>query len=238
MTRYYYRKREPKTNFLRLPLSLFFTISGISIIAWITLPILTFELFFSSKFVNFVKPIPEGVANFITDDKLTSYYGNQKIDFTKASNWFPNNPPQKINTQKPLEYTISIPKLGIYDAKAIIGGEDLSKGLVHYGGTGLPGEYGNGVVFGHSVLPVFYNPKNYKTIFSTLPTKLDIGDEIIVFYDGLTYKYKVINMRVVSPEDVSVLEQHYDNIYMSFVTCVPPGTYWKRLIVTTVLEKI
>jgi sortase A len=33
-----------------------------------------------------------------------------------------------------------------------------------------PGEYGNIVIFGHSTLPQLYNPKDYKTIFTYLPS--------------------------------------------------------------------
>jgi sortase A len=119
----------------------------------------------------------------------------------------------------------------------VIGGEDLEKGLVHYGGTAYPGEYGNTVIFGHSTLPYFFNPKDYKTIFSWLPS-LNEGDEIYVNYEGVTYKYKIIEMRVVMPDDVSILEQKYDDSYLSLITCVPPGTYNHRLWVKSKLDKI
>ena len=113
----------------------------------------------------------------------------------------------------------------------------MGKSLVHYGGTALPGDWGNTVIFGHSVLPQFFNPKNYKTIFSTLPT-LEKKDKILIDFDGITYFYEVYELKVVSPDDVSVLEQRYDTSYLSLVTCVPPGTYWKRLIVKARLKKI
>ena len=122
-------------------------------------------------------------------------------------------------------------------SKFKIGGEDLKESLIHYGGTVLPGEYGNVVIFGHSVLPQFFNPKNYLTIFSTLPT-LENGDEVFVNFDGIEYKYKVYEMVEVEPTDVTILEQQYDNFYITLVTCVPPGTYWKRLAVKARLARI
>jgi sortase A len=94
----------------------------------------------------------------------------------------------------------------------------------------LPGQYGNAVIFGHSVLPQFFNPKDYKTIFSTLPT-LKEKDEIFINFDGIEYRYQVTKMVETLPEDISVLEQQYDGEYLSLITCVPPGTYLKRLVV-------
>jgi sortase A len=102
--------------------------------------------------------------------------------------------------------------------------------MVHYLGTALPGQLGNAVIFCHSVLPQFFNPRNYKTICSTLPM-LKKGDRVIVNFDGIEYQYRVYEMLEVGPDDVTVLEQHHDNSYLSMITCVPPGTYLRRLIV-------
>lgn len=177
-----------------------------------------------------IKPIPNTAKAF---DSASS----ESTDLSKASNWFPSAHQQANTSIKAGTYTLSIPKLKIKDATVVIGSENLDRSLIHYGGTGLPGEFGTGVVFGHSVLPQFFNPTNYKTIFSTLPT-LKEGDEVFVNYDGVLYKYIVIGMRVVDPSDISVLEQKYDDSYLGLVTCVPPGTYWKRLFVLTKMSKI
>jgi len=155
---------------------------------------------------------------------------NDYDSYNNYKNWFPSAPPLPPRESKITHYNISVPKLKIENAVVAIGGEDLSESLIQYPGTALPGEYGNTVIFGHSVLPQFYNPKNYKTIFSTLPT-LKEGDEILVDFDGIRYRYLVVKMVEVSPNDVSVLEQRYDGEYLSLVTCVPPGTYLRRLIV-------
>ena len=47
----------------------------------------------------------------------------------------------------------------------------------------------------------------------------------------MIYRYQVEKMVEVSPEDVSVLEQQYDRERLSLITCVPPGTYLRRLVV-------
>jgi len=148
----------------------------------------------------------------------------------------PQVPKKKVST-KVNTYTVSIPKLKIENALTIIGGDDLNEGLVHYGGTGLPGEFGTAVIFGHSTLPQFFSPTNYKTIFSLLPT-LEVGDEVNITYDGVAYRYVIYEMVVTDPNDLSVLEQRFDDSYITLVTCVPPGTYWKRLNVKAKLATL
>jgi len=158
------------------------------------------------------------------------------FDSTKPEKWFPRPPALPAWQSRITDYTISIPKLKIKKAVVKINAEDLTKSLFHYPGTALPGQYGNGVIFGHSVLPQFFNPKNYKTIFSTLPN-LKKGDEILADFDGVVYRYRVIQMFEVSPDDISVLEQRFDSEYLSLITCVPPGTYLRRLVVKARLVK-
>ncbi|KKQ95932.1 MAG: hypothetical protein UV74_C0013G0536 [Candidatus Woesebacteria bacterium GW2011_GWB1_43_14] len=188
---------------------------GILVLGYILLPIITYELE-ASRFTSYLSPVPK-----------------KEIDFTRLSNWFSED--VVTETVSPLlvdHYTISIPSLGIKDASVAIGGEDLSKSLIQYPGTALPGKPGNSVIFGHSILPQFYNPDDYMTIFSTLPT-MEIGDEIQVFYDGAKYYYKVEDMFEVSPNDIQVLEQNLSDSFVTLVTCTPPGHPLrpKRLIV-------
>ena len=156
-----------------------------------------------------------------------------RSDFTKASSWFPDAAKDKaVTDSKVAFYTISIPKLKINDAVVAIGGEDLSKSLVQYPGTALPGKNGNAVIFGHSILPIFYNPKNYMSIFSTIPT-LKTGDDIFIEYDGVSYKFKVEELFEIYPTDIQILEQNPTDSFITLVTCVPPGDPRnpKRLIV-------
>ena len=159
------------------------------------------------------------------------------IDYSQPKTWFPTAPSLPPKPSKITHYALTIPKLKIDQAVVQIGGDDLMESLVQYPGTSLPGQYGNAVVFGHSVLPQFFNPKNYRTIFSTLPT-LKENDEIFIDFDGILYRYEVIGLREVSQEDATVLEQHYDGEYLSLITCVPPGTYLRRLVVTAKLTRI
>jgi sortase A len=178
-------------------------------------------------------------------EKANSVLGSQNVfsnnlrDFTQANLWFPNKP-QVSGQARSLSvgsYTLSIPKLNIKEANVIVGGNDLAKSLIHYLPQSLPGEYGNIAVFGHSTLPQLYNTKDYKTIFTQLPS-LEKGDKIVLKMKNLDYEYEVYDMLVIDPDQISVLEQRNDAAYLTLITCVPPGTYWKRLVVRAKLSKL
>lgn len=199
---------------------------GAAILVWVLWPILSFGIVNADMFASIVTPVSDTKSTspvvFAASDQLAG-----GSTFTNANAWFPTSPQKKVVT--PVNtYTMSIPKLKISNAVVIVAGDDLMQSLVHYGGTALPGEYGNTVIFGHSTLPQFYNPKSYKTIFSILPS-LKSGDEIDITYDGISYRYQVFDMTVSEPSDLSALEQKFDDSYLTLITCVPPGTYWQRL---------
>lgn len=150
--------------------------------------------------------------------------------YLRPGSWFstpPNLPPRPSRIT---HYNLSIPALRIQKAVVEIGGESLDRSMIHYAGTALPGQTGNAVVFCHSVLPQFYNPKSYKTICSTLQTLAE-GEEIVIHFDGIEYRYLVTRMFEVEPDDTSVLSQDIDGEYLSLITCTPPGTYLRRLVV-------
>ncbi len=243
MALYLYVKHTPKIK--KRVFSFFstlFVFSGLSIITWVIYPIIAFELFYAPKFMGLLRPIPETViseamenAAFGSTNPAVAAVSASDVDYTKASNWFPKVSPKKLEYTF-TSYQVSIPKLKIENALSIVGSEDLSKSLIHWSGSAMPGEYGSTIIFGHSTIPWLYNPKDYKTIFSKLPD-LVRGDDIFLTVNNATYKYKVEDMRIVSPEDVSVLEQKYDDSYVVLITCVPPGTYLKRLIVRGRLAK-
>jgi sortase A len=203
------------------------------------MPIISWQLFYAPSLSsgNTIIPIPRAIL--VGHNSIGSVLSDAargiplNFDSMRASQWFPTGNPNSGITK---EYKLSIPKLGIYDAKVMVGSDDLSKSLIHYGGSSLPGEYGNAVIFGHSVLPQFFDPKNYMTIFSTLHT-LKIGDTITIVSDTVTYTYAIFDFKVVDPTDVSVLEQTYDDSYLTIITCTPPGTFWKRLVVRAKVEK-
>jgi len=188
-----------------------FVLIGVLFLINAAYPIVSYQLLVSPRFSqSFVSPSSEATIAQSFGFSQPSVLGTEidLVDLTKASNWFPE---EKTATFSATETTtgsflLSIPKLKIYDALVLVGIEDLKKSLIQYPGTAEPGHFGNTVIFGHSVLPQFFNPKNYSTIFSTLPT-LKARDEIFAVYNQIQYKYVVEQMIEVEPNDISILAQ-------------------------------
>lgn len=220
--------QQKQITFLLKGFSALVLVVGLVLIGNAALPILYYELTNSRFTQQLVSPLTSQRA--ILGEEAT-------VDYSNPKSWFPDAPVLPPKPSRITHYNLSIPKLKIEDAIVQIGGEDLMESLIHYPGTALPGQYGNVVIFGHSVLPQFFNPRNYKTIFSTLP-KLEEGDEILVDFDGIQYRYLVKKIIETKPEDVAVLEQRYDSQWLSLITCVPPGTYLRRLIVRAQLVSL
>ena len=200
-------------------------VAGIFLLASTLFPILSYEISSRESFSSYLSPVPD------TDSAVHVSSGD---DLTLASNWFEGGAKQEdfAQTSNISYYTISIPKFGIENASVSIGGEDLSENLIQYPGTALPGKMGNTVIFGHSILPQFFNPKDYLSIFSRLP-ELKVNDEIEVYYDGVTFLYRVVDLVEVKPDNLNVLEQRWGDSFLSLITCVPPGDPRKpgRLVV-------
>ena len=219
-----------------------FVLMGVGglLVLWVAWPIISFSLFSEGFLSKTVSPVADASvlvkAPQVFSPVAFAADAGGVVDYTNANVWFPTSPQKKV-VALVNSYTISIPSLRIKNAQVQIGGDDLSKSLIHYGGTSLPGEFGNTVIFGHSSLPQLFNPNNYKTIFSELPS-MKTGDTFSIYYDGISYTYSVFDLVVVDPTDLSVLEQKYDDSYVTLVTCVPPGTYWKRLNVHARLKKV
>ena len=237
---YQYQKAPPQSlNFLnhlnsfpwfKKTLPLILIIIGLSLVGFVAVPILSYQFLTAPRFTPSVKPVPGDQAS------SPVVLAEETPDYTRPLNWFPAAPRLPPRPSRITHYSLSIPKLGIENVVVEVGGEDLKENLIHYEGTAFPGQFGNTVIFGHSVLPQFFNPKNYLTIFSTLPT-LAMGDEVLVDFDGVHYQYLVKEMIEVEPEDISILEQRYDNSCLTLITCVPPGTYLRRLAVYACLAR-
>ena len=147
----------------------------------------------------------------------------------------------KENGSIPEYFYITIPKLKIENAlvKSEFDGPSPDDFIGHYKGSALPGEVGDSFIYGHSVLPWFFNPKNYKTIFSTLGN-LETGDRFTIEYNQRKINYKVEDKVVLSPKEVNPLEgwkpTYLNQPTVSLMTCWPAGTKTNRLIIRAVQE--
>lgn len=152
-------------------------------------------------------------------------------DLTKASAWFIKSALLPSPAVSDIPYLLlSIPGSKLTDIEVKINGLDLKKGPIHYPGTSLPGEFGNTVIFGHSALPQFYRPKDPLTIFNPL-TQIKVGDSIHIEFAGTSYIYSVKNSIEVTPDQIEVLTQDFSTRKLTLITCVPLGTYWRRLVI-------
>ena len=217
---------------------------GALFLFWSFYPIIAFEIY-SRIFINsgITSPIAASAASSLSKaqrvQKSDTTFSTNLVDFTKASAWFPESYASSIEKEKIdlKEYSLSIPKLGIKDARVLVGGDDLLTGLVDYLPQNLPGEYGTKSIFGHSTLLQNYNPSDYSSIFSYVPT-LENNDSIILKASGTEFEYKVFDKFIISPNEISVLQQQYDHSYLNLITCTPPGTYYKRAVIRAKLAQL
>lgn len=219
-------------------------IFGILALTYFFFPLFSFQLYLSSSFAggNIETPIPkrfvlEGKSTF--SGLLSSGIKNVTTNFTDARTWFPQTALDRNgNATKIKEYELSIPSQGIENAKVAVDDFDLSKHLVQYFTTSTnPIDKGTSVIFGHSTLPQLFDSKNYKTIFARLHT-IKNGDDVLVKVNNNNFRYKVFSISITDPADPNIFSQSFDNSYITLVTCTPPGTIWKRLVVRASLQGI
>jgi LPXTG-site transpeptidase (sortase) family protein len=161
-------------------------------------------------------------------DQLKYSFSNHSVIPTGSSattaaavSTVPNLVIPKINVQAPVIFEPSLNENKILKA--------LEGGVIHYANTASPGEAGNVVIFGHSSND-WWESGNYKFVFVLLD-KLAPGDRFTIDYQGVRYTYEVSGSRIVEATDMSILNQTADPT-ITLVTCSPPGTSWRRLIVT------
>lgn len=172
----------------------------------------------------------------VENSVLGASTGFKEVNFKELNSEVKTPSEIKIRENLPKFFSIKVPKINIEDGVIETNSYTMNpeKYIGHYAGTALPGEVGNVFLYGHSVMPFFFNPSNYKTIFSNLH-KLEDGDLIEVTFSGKTYKYKVFEKEILDPENVKPLEtlnpSYLNEKTLSLMTCTPPGTSLKRLIV-------
>lgn len=115
-----------------------------------------------------------------------------------------------------------------YDPK--IYQQALTKGVAHAKGSALPGEKGNIFLFSHSSSD-FINATKYNSIFYLL-TKLEKGDQIRLYYQTKSYVYLVEDKKIVNSDAITYLTNQTNKESLTLMTCWPPGTSLKRLIIT------
>lgn len=240
MNKLVYRKRKgisPRTM-LRFT-GLLVAVLGLCLAGYTFFPLISYEIYIQPAFAsqNFASPIPQNTI--ITQDAIKSLLQNTADQLShfgdpNDNSWLPPTSPEQYKdmgvTEELSNYYISIPSLDIGNAYVSTTDNNVNLHLVHFPGTALPPHIGNSAIFGHSTLPQWFDPHNPHAIFATaLDTK--VGDIIDVTVGSKVYKYVVIKMSIIAADDTSYLAQDTDGSYLSLITCTPPGTTWKRLVI-------
>jgi len=110
----------------------------------------------------------------------------------------------------------------------------LKQGIGHHPDSVWPSEKGNIVLAGHNVDLDAENP--YGKVFISLRL-VNVGDEVTIVDRGKTYHYRVFKKETVSPSDTSLFGK-VDDWILTFYTCDPPYTDWKRLVLQAKLTRI
>lgn len=95
----------------------------------------------------------------------------------------------------------------------------LTLGVGQITGTSPLGATGNAGIAGHR-----------RTFFHRLD-EIQIGDDLVVMTAEGRYLYRVYEIKVVEPSDVTVLNRNQTDSILTLVTCTPPDTYKQRLII-------
>ena len=159
--------------------------------------------------------------------------GTQEIKYSINQDRYAKAIPTPVDKK----FGLIFPKLGInakvvanvdpYDPK--IYQQSLTKGVAHAKGTRFPGENGTVFIFAHSSANLI-EAQRYNSVFY-LVSKLKKGDSIIAYKNGKEYKYKLVKKEIVDPENIGYLNQKDGKEQLVLMTCWPPGTTEKRLLI-------
>lgn len=154
--------------------------------------------------------------------------------------------PKTMTEIKPVDraFGIVIPKLGanahvvpdVDPYNSAIYQQALARGVAHAKGTTVPTQQGNVFLFSHSSVD-FYLATQYNAVFYLL-NKLEKGDTIEIYYKLDRYTYTVEEKEIVDADAIDYLTRQTSEKILTLMTCWPPGTSLKRLMVTALLTDV
>jgi len=178
---------------------------------------LTVVVVLLALYVIFAPFWPQATYWVQEDSPLKSWTSNQEsVQDAVDENWAGNR--------------LLLPRLGMNEQIHEGGVEQLKNGVLRQRHTSTPEEGSNTVLVGHrfayDVRGVFYHLD-----------KVEVGDEIIIKWDGHTYIYEVSDSFVVTPEQVEI-EDPTDEEILTLYTCTPLWTAKDRLVVRANLKEV
>jgi len=88
-------------------------------------------------------------------------------------------------------------------------------------------------IFSHSSVN-FFEALRYNSVFYLLD-KLEKGDIVDIFMNKEKFTYIVTEKELVDASNISFLTERTNQKLLTLMTCWPPGTTYKRLIVRAIL---
>lgn len=161
--------------------------------------------------------------NFIGEKRLQAYdYMNEKISDNETAIYDVNTREiSDTNEEIKQEYDIEnyigyleIPKIkfrrGFYNLDSTLNTVESNIEVIE--GSNMPNiENSNLIIAGHS-------GTGWKAFFKDL-YKLDYGDEAVISYGGLNYKYKITNIYQVDNTGTVAIKRNYDKTTLTLITC-------------------
>ena len=165
--------------------------------------------------------------NFISDKKLLAYdYMNDQIYSENETEIYNVNTTEVESTDEDQEteqtYTdiesyigyLEIPKIkfrrGFYNITSKLNTVEANIEIIK--GSDMPDvTNGNLIIAGHS-------GTGWKAFFKNL-YKLEVGDEAIVTYAGINYKYKITNIYKQKNTGTVSIKRNYDKTTLTLITC-------------------
>ncbi len=210
---------------------------------------------FSPKYAEIASPVPENSSLAIENVALSGKFEAQYFfDLFEALNKKEGN---VAGARAPYKsewigfFTISIPSVGVDKMRVTanvdsyeesVYGEVLKNSLAHFKGTDLPAndEYDadtNTFIYGHSAPSSWasLHKNSFEAAFNPL-FDLNIGDKIIVNFQGEELSYTVARIKVTKPDDMNALQGIEGRKILTLMTCAPPGSSTNRLNIIATLD--
>jgi len=188
---------------------------------------------------------PWGDGQFTTEqrklaEKLDLIMINNRISFNVSQNQGAVLGTKTFNYNLEQPGRLSIPKLNlivplVWSKDPTNFDADLTKGVIHYPGTALPGEDGTIYVSGHSS-DYLWKKNQYHNVFARL-NHLKPGDDVFVDIYGsdgkvFNYRYQVSGSKMYQPDDQTQFIDNTSGSKLNLSTCWPIGTQKDRLVIS------
>ena len=164
--------------------------------------------------------------NFISDKKLFAYdymneqiYDNRENEIYDVNTTEVNTDEEETNTKNYQDIEsyigyLEIPKIkfrrGFYNIDSSLNTVEANIEIIK--GSEMPDvTNGNLIIAGHS-------GTGWKAFFKNL-YKLEVGDEAIVTYAGINYKYKITNIYKQKNTGTVSIKRNYDKTTLTLITC-------------------